>query len=171
LDGDGNPREPHQPKDWMTKWELYIALPLDPPRRGRSICQYLREEAESTGLRVLIDWLFHAYYDGVLTRWVLSREFRRARERIMVVCFEDLMSPERDLQTVAAMLFFLFNDNDGTTIDLERLERGGTGGYNGPHATSHNSATREHLVSAIKKLDEEVFDGEIAWLDSIFPCR
>ena len=35
-------------------WDRYLSYDLDPPRDGRSICQYLAEEPESVGMRAYI---------------------------------------------------------------------------------------------------------------------
>jgi len=38
------------------------------------------------------------------------------------------------------------------------------------HSTTHDPNVRERLIKVIKKIDDEHYGGDIAWLDSVFPC-
>lgn len=125
------------------------------------------DNGEYAAMRTFIDWTFHAYYADILSRWALSREIPFLRERTVVVCFKDMMDDTKDVPAINGMLDFWFN---GTTHKRWRYRKGPASGYNGTHATSHDPKTRERLISIIQKLDDEVFGGEIAWLDSVFPC-
>lgn len=42
--------------------------------------------------------------------------------------------------------------------------------HDGPHSTSHDPVLRQHLKDVIMELDQNFFNGDIAWLDRILPC-
>jgi len=123
-------------------------------------------------MKAYIGWTFGFYYRGILARWALSQELPRLREHTQTVCYERLMDERQDTATLERMYDFLFNGTDHK--HWERGEgtapSGGDGYYTGKHSTSHDPNQRNHLIEIIQKLDEEVFNGEIAWLNRTLPC-
>lgn len=95
------------------------------------------------------------------------------KERTLVVCYEDLLSKERDLETVHRMVDFVFDGRPPTPWNgtapghANRTDTWKTR----KHTTDNKSEERKaQLLNTIKFLDERFYNGEIAWLDSILPC-
>jgi len=156
-----------------TTWSVGLSYELDPPNDGRTICQYMSDTVNSggderVGMRAYMEWVFRHYYTGILSLWALAQQVPHVGERIRTVCYKDLSSSERYHDTVNGALDFLFN---GTT--KHRPWRGappsGTSKA-AAHATSHNLTIHARLLEAIRWLDDEHYDGDIAWLDSVLPC-
>jgi hypothetical protein len=106
-----------------------------------------------------------------MSDWVLAQEFDVLRERTRAVCFQDLESSDRQLvkENVMGILNFLYSNSPPRKWHPKKNVV--LGNYSGGHATSHDTVLREHLVQLIKQLDEEYFNGEIAWAHSVLPCR
>ena len=45
------------------------------------------------------------------------------------------------------------------------------GKYQGGHSTSHDPALRKRLRQLVRELDAEFYNGDIAWLASVWPCQ
>jgi len=177
-------------------WYKSLSYELYPPRNNRSLCQYLVEEDEETGMRAYVDYIFHSQYLTVLTDLALSRtgalrqggggggeggdgvalsplivpELRPLTDRTMTACFEDLSHQNSTivLATIRRVQDFLFNGTNYRPWSgkLELMQSGGGG-----HSTSHDSALRDRLQRIVRQIDETFYDGDIAWLDSsIFSC-
>jgi len=168
--------------DWDRHITSYV---VDPPKAGRSLCQYLADESEEVGMRVYVEWIFHRSYRSFLDRFALSRQVQQANERVLVVRYEDLASsvPCRQQEVVQRMLNFFFNGTvhqhfhdkvsqkavsrelDSSTTTASQLEEVETP-YRGGHSTSHDPVLRDRLKAIIRKLDQDHYDGEISWMNS-----
>jgi len=174
---------------WKANWQHYVAYgKLDPPRGGnnRSLCQYLADESVNAGMKAYIGWVFPVKYRELFTRWAmmfstwskypsLSHQ-ALLRNKTLVVCYEDLTSPSKDLETLQRMFRFWFGDNNHHPYagllaekDIWRSSPGQTE-YRGAHSSARDPQLRKNLKEVIQKLDADFFDGEIAWLHSVFPC-
>lgn len=149
-------------------WQRFVNSPLDPPPNPKhSLCEYMRDVSELTGMRTYIEWVFNVKYSSFLSRWAISREFSHVRDRTVEVCFEDLSSTDKDLESIHKVVDFLHNgDPTANSWMGSREELHDTKG----HSTSKDPAKRERLLNIIKQLDEEIYNGDIAWLDSMLPC-
>lgn len=90
------------------------------------------------------------------------------RERTLTVCYEAMMSPERDEEAINSILDFWFN---GTAT--HKPYNGSLPGhvdYTGGHATTHDEGLRSHLKDVARTVDEKYYNGEIKWVDSALPC-
>lgn len=103
----------------------------------------------------------------------MAQEIGEMKERTLTVCYEDLMSKDRDLETVHSIVDFFFDGAppvawDGTPPGHAKVE----GGYKGGHSTTNDRTQedKENLIQVIKTIDENFYHGEIAWLNSINPC-
>lgn len=83
------------------------------------------------------------------------------------------MSKDRDLETVQKTVSFFFNGTppiawDGIPPGHAKVD----GGYKGGHSTTNDRTEKdkERLLNVIKKVDENYYQGEIAWLNSLNPC-
>lgn len=98
--------------------------------------------------------------------WGLSRELEQARERTLTICYEDLSSKDKDLTTINNVLDFLYNRTEHKPWSGNVANMHNAGG----HSSSKNPVKKRRLLEVIKQLDVDVFNGEIAWLDSTLPC-
>jgi len=101
----------------------------------------------------------------MLRLWVAMQENSAVRERIQIVCFENVT--EAAEATVTRALDFLYNGTDHPPSPLKDSD---TKDHQGKHATSHDPALTQSLMEVVKKIDDEHYGGDIAWLDSVFPC-
>jgi len=120
-------------------------------------------------MRACIDYAFRIWYHDQLSRWALSLQFPEAASRTHVACYEDLVSDNR-YSTVRELLEFYFSNG---TLPYRYIvpSRRETQEYTGGHSTSHDADLRNHLKAVIKELDAKYYNGEIAWLDEIWPCH
>jgi len=172
LDNQGrfSPRLASNELPWKKCWDAFLVYPLDPPRNNRSMCLYMRDEPIEVGMRAYVDWVFHVKYADILSRWALSQTTGLARERTLIVCFEDFVSKEKHEAAKQKTVNFFFNSSTGLTERESEKGRHEVFDYHGPHATSHDPRTRQLLIETIMTIDRTCFNGEIAWLDSILPC-
>jgi len=156
----------------INRWDRFVGYKLDPPRDGRSLCQYLADEAEIVGMRAYLHWVFRVHYFDMFGRWALAQELPDVRDRIQTVCYEDLTSRSRD-QRVEGMIDFLYGGNENHShhmpFDPSGLRPAGAS-YEGGHSTSHEPLVRQHLRDVVAEIDQEYYNGDISWLDSILPC-
>jgi len=164
---------PEKVRDYLGEWEEHLSYELQPPANGRSICQYIAKTQPATGMRAYIDWSMRYYYGPIFAHWAMAKEILEMRERTLTVCYEDLMSQDRDLETVHSIVDFFFNGSapvawDGTPPGHAKVESG----YKGGHSTTNDRTQeeKEELLQLIKEIDELIYHGEIAWLNSIQPC-
>jgi len=179
---------------WKRNWTAYLNYDVavedgtGSSANDRSICQYMADEPEPAGMRAYATWVFKVKYEALLERWALSRIpsapagtsspasssppitpalSKQIQDRTLVVCMEDLAS---DFNWT---LEFFFPSRSSDRI-RENAVPGKTAAagqrYEGRHSTSHDPQVRQRLVEVIRQLDRDYFNGEIAWLDSVFPC-
>jgi len=120
------------------------------------------------GLRAYIDWVFNVKYQGILSTWALLQQAHynhttatSVRDRTLVICYEDLTSPEDGAKTIQKIFEHL---------TLAYGYQAQVAEYSGDHATSHNVTILQQLTDIIAEIDEEYYNGDIAWLDSVLPC-
>jgi len=169
---------------------------LDPPANGRTLCQYVADEPAEIGLRAYIDWAFRVQYLNSLTYFAMSRGLPEVQERTTVVCREDLESERRNVTLMQAQ-HFLYNgtkhrDYDGDpssgssyvatsirarhareNVDSEDSE---DSEEDEPKeetkaAPSMSPERRDEFMRVIRRLDDEYYGGDIAWLQSVIPCK
>ena len=108
LDHMGKPVD--RPMHWMD-WDEYITTyEINPPKRERSLCQYLADVDDVTGMRVYIEWIFHRAYVGSMERYAISQTIQQVRDRVLVIKYEDLANPVSQYNmTNHGILDFLYN--------------------------------------------------------------
>jgi len=102
-----------------------------------------------------------------LAHYALSLKLPEVAERTKVMCYEKLSSAETDQQVIDEAFDFWFNGTDHKKY-VGVLP--GHNEYSGGHSTTHDPAIRGHLIDLVKKLDEEHYNGDIAWINSFLPC-
>lgn len=159
--------------DYLGEWDEHIGYQLRPPRQGRTICQYIARTKVATGMRAYVDWVMRYYYSPIFAHWAMAQQIPEMKERTLTICYEDLMSKDKDLVTVNSMVDFFFNGTapvpwEGTPPGHAKVESG----YKGGHSTTNDRSKeeKERLLQIVKNLDKNVYNGEIAWLNSINPC-
>jgi len=166
CDDDG-----HKGENYTRDWYHYVDYDdIRLERHGRSICKFLEEKPVELAMRAYIEWAFRYHYVGIYSHWALSVELPQVRERTKTICYEDMMNPEKDLQTIESALDFWFNN--GTTPSHAPWTGALPGhvNYTGGHSTPPDPTLRSGLKDLIKQLDAEYYNGEIAWMNSVLPC-
>lgn len=136
-----------------------------------TLCHYLANRTEEEGMRVYIDWVFHAYYERTFNFWALtsSNWCPSIEKRTRTVCFEDLEDESSAAMSREVVAFLTHNAS--SAMSSRRQSSGvDSPAYSGGHATSKNPALRERLLNVVRQIDREHYNGEIAWLDSVLPC-
>lgn len=151
----------------VREWQRGLFSPDLPPYKGRSLCDYLKEVSEEVGMRAYIEFIFRVHYSGPFAHWAMSEELPELAERTRVVCFDDLRTPDRDLETINWMLDFYYNGTDHKEFKGRQPSKSAARG----HQTSHNPALRARLADMVKRIDETYYDGQIAWVHSVLPCQ
>lgn len=97
----------------------------------------------------------------------MAQELEEVRERTLVICFEDLSSPDHDVETISTMLDFWYNGRQ------HRHWNGTPPGHSDPrgHKTSHNPAVRERLKILAQEIDETYYHRQIEWAHKTLPCQ
>jgi len=158
---------------YLGRWDEYLSYDLDPPRLNRTLCQYLQVTGMDPGpqrevmVRAYVDWIMRYYYSGILSHWGLAQQIPEVRNRTLIVCYEDLMSRDTDVQTVRSIVNFFFN---GDPPMAWQGTPPGHVNYTGGHSTNHDERIKEGLVELIKQVDVKYYNEEIAWANSILPC-
>ena len=157
------------------KFTTFIDAVNDHP--AGNLCQYLMDEPVGKGMRAYIDFVFrNDYYSSSLLAWrSLSLQVDWIQERTHVTCFESLMSNRS--AALADLLAFYYPTGVPNTMQVrahtaDRLHMlsSKNGTYHGPHSTNHDAELRENLIRVIHELDNEFYDGQIAFVDSMIPC-
>jgi len=74
LDHYGDPLpEGQNPFANVKRWHRYLKGELDPPRRGRTLCQYLADESERAGMKAYMEYIFNSQYQTLMNNWALVR--------------------------------------------------------------------------------------------------
>jgi len=189
LNSKGKPR-PSKRDAFNPHWAAFLSYDFeyrDPEGKIPSLCRYLSDPQvpELDGMRAYIDYVFNYFYHDIFRRWSLSLIYPKVvAERTKVVCFEDLvsMSPAQISSSsngttqhmttsdiaVQGMLEFLFK-GPVLPIPFNGTDPSEVENTHG-HGTSHDPALRDHLTEIVKQIDATFYDGDIAWLSSIWPC-
>lgn len=133
--------------------------------QNQTICHYMVHADEVGGMRVYLDWVFHAFYDN-LDHWALAHLIPEVQQRTLHVCYEDFLSPDKSQRVIEGLLSFLFNQS---SVEWTGPVSGQTT-YSGGHSTHSDPDQSRRLLQIIHDLDREEFNGEIAWLHSVLPC-
>jgi len=165
-------------------WEYTTAItaPIDPPHNNRSLCVYLANETMVDGLKIYIDWVFNVYYDAI-DEWMTegknnsnnsgSDGTAKATNRLHV-CFDDITSPEHDLDVLDEIKDHFFPMGDVPNYTGKRTagvtKKGVTEAYTGGHSTSHDPTLRAEIRKITEELDRKVFGGELAAFQKRYPC-
>lgn len=161
---------------YLRRWNEYISYELNPqPRANHTLCRYLQNtgrnlENRIVSVRAYVDWVMRYYYSGILSHWALSQQIPEIRQRTLTVCYEHLMSEQSDQQTVQSIVDFFFN---GTVHYKGRWDGVPPGHlqYDGEHSTLTDVGIRDMVLKLIKEVDTKYYNGEIAWANSILPCK
>ena len=178
-------------KGWLLtyNWEKHIAFGNGgihnqslsvPPGQGRNLCNYLQDESEEDGLRVYMEFALHKWYRHVHLARQLAQQSRVGSNRILFVCYEQLVSSpltrETTMRQILDWLYSGHGQNYVTEASTGHLSS--STDYNpesvhyiGGHATDHDPRLRLHLRNTIQLLDERFFESEIAVINKTLQCE
>lgn len=164
----------------MKQVSYKVKVPKGMRRKTLSICRYLAKTTEEVGMRAMLDHYFRFYLSDLLTNFALVRSelFPFLNERTMYVCLEDLSKEKaRAIETLHQWHNFFFNDNrtatdvDGGVPFNNNKSLKGVVSYSGKHGTSHDDDLRTRLLRTLKEIDETYYGGDVAKIQSMWPCQ
>jgi hypothetical protein len=165
-------------KDWDT--DLRIVQRQIAPCNNRSFCQYLAEEEEETGIRMVMDFALSRWYKGVVPYYekAQARMYQTSQQKSLFLCFEDLMDPfkQEDLfHGIASFLFPGLNETKewelpGAMKASIEKQKETHAKYEGGHASSHDPILRERLRNLVEQYDREIFNHTVASSNAVFGC-
>ena len=167
LTPHGNPW--NKTVDDIMHFENYLSGTLgriDPPVRGRSLCQYLADENEEVGVKVYMDWAFKVYYSKVLRHYDFTQSSPERRHKTIFLCFEKLTGNRTELREFLWKAYDLFFPGGGMRIMMKARQAEYTGG----HATDQDPELRSRLQALIEKYDQQYFNLMAAKFQSTFLC-
>lgn len=156
-------------------WEARLTnTAFYPPRNNRSICQYLADESEYDGMRVLMDWLLSTLYGKLIPYYaqLAAREAQSKQHKTLFFCFH-LFSKNTTQQrklyyTIADFLFpgglKRFAEMPNMTTTAIHEARAG-------HATTNDTSNRQRLYRIAQELDETIFHHTTRNVQSLFQCN
>lgn len=147
-------------------WDKEVSMRPNPPRRGRSICQYLDEENEEVGMRTYMDWALTRWYVGIVPYAQAAMARNQEQERTLFVCYEDLVDPQQQEGLYYQLTKFLFPSGIDLPMPVEPPESE----YSGGHATEKDPILRARLSALAERLDADVFHGKVAAANALFGC-
>lgn len=162
-------------KYWDTQHLLYhkrYNIPF-PSRNNRSLCQYLQEESEETGILVTMDIALSRWYKGLIPY------HEKADARTLFLCYEDLVDAFQQEELFYRILQHLFPgiDNVHETFQMPRYmknmlvqQQANHSVYTGGHASTHNVEVQTRLENLVKRFDQELFHDTIAESNAVFSC-
>lgn len=165
------------------RWMRYIDLSSQKTKIYDTLCHCLSNSTEKDGLRIYIDWVFHAFYAKTFQFWALSSSWSSCEsihKRVRAFCFEDLASKQTSASSIESMIDFLTLTESNSTRSLRDVGLDGSlsnetqpekQGYDGGHSTSHNPDLRQRLLRTIQEIDHEYYNDDIKWLHSVLPCK
>jgi hypothetical protein len=183
LTGNGKRYDEVGKPNRTVDWERNVRrsgydLPPYPPRMQRSICQYLAEESSQVGMTVYMAWVLRRWYGGMVTYWEQARrqEERDGFPKTLFVCLEEAGDPGRQEAVFERMIDWFFPSNDGGKgrrryefpEGLRRSEN--AAGYSGGHSTPRIPTERKRLRNLARRLDREIFRGDLAVIQSRYRC-
>lgn len=165
-------------KDWDT--DLQVVTNMIPPRNKRSFCQYLAEEDEEDGVKMVVDFALSRWYKGVVPYYQKAMEATQESNvnKSLFLCFEDLVNPFKQEDLFYEIASFLFPGLNNTQewqlpgqlkASIEK-QKASHGTYEGGHASNHNPTVRQRLRKMVEKYDQEIFNGAVKLSNAIFNC-
>lgn len=156
------------------RWMRYIDLSSQKTKIYDTLCHCLSNSTEEDGLRIYIDWVFHAFYAKTFQFWALSSSSswsscESIEKRVRTYCFEDLAS--KQTSSIESMIDFLTMTDSNSTRRLRDETQPEKQDYDGGHSTSHNKSLRRRLRAKIIAIDHEYYNDDIKWLHSVLPCK
>lgn len=151
-------------------WDRFVSQSTElfetrryPPAGNRSLCLYLGQVPEETGVSVFMSFmLFHAYR-GIVAYIEKSRE-RDAllgQNRTLFVCLEEASDPTQQDQILLQMMDWLFPG--GHHHHPTALAPGG-------HGTSRDPELRPRLLAMVQRLDREILNNRVAAINEYIDC-
>ena len=167
------------------RWMHYIELTYHKTKPYDTLCHCLANSTEIDGMRVYLDWVWHAFYGKTFQFWALSRGWKclSIRKRVKTFCFEDLSSKTTSSASVAEVIGFLTDNITKTNepqlaeevveddVAPEEVDKTGDQEQHKGHATSHDPTLRRRLLEIIQQIDRDDYNNDIAWLHSVLPCK
>ena len=175
LDWNGE-KQWKNPDFFTGRWMKHIDLMSQKSKPYATLCHCLANETEANGMKIYVDWVFHAYYDTMLEFWALSNGWtcQSIQRRVKFFCFEDVTSKTSSSAAVGEMIDFLTDDiKSDAAARSEQLSKkeDSAQAYDGGHSTSRDPTLRQRLLTIVKQIDHEHYNDDIAWLHSILPCQ
>jgi len=149
---------------------IYIGEFAQPLKMNVGVSKVLQlgfGKKNSHSLFAILEWAFRYHYVGMFSHLALAKYLPSLGERVHVMCYDKLESPDHDAEALNGALDFWFN---GTEHAPYAGSLPGHQNYTGGHSTSHDPALRSHLIDVVKQIDEKYYNGEIAWANSWLPC-
>jgi len=160
----------------LFSWEQYLTFSVDefpfPTPAGRSLCRYLADESEQDGLRVYADFALSAFYYGLMPYWkiVQERHAQEGKQRTMLVCFDELSDPSTKINSYFKVVNWLYPNRANSSFHPPSSIVTHSA-YSGGHATDHDPRLRSRLIEILGRLDCELFDNLLAFIEDAFPCE
>jgi hypothetical protein len=173
LDQDGAPRKVNKTFPWTTD----LTIPINASTKTLSLCQYLAETPEDAGMRVYVDWSWHALYAGL----VPYSELARPAQKTLFVCFQQLENPTTQATVIHDMMNWLYpgghkfalappittnTDKDAAADKANANVVANIGG----HATSRDPLVRQRLRALAEQYDHELLGDAAAKATKLFGC-
>jgi hypothetical protein len=169
MDSWGNPVVGYEEN---LNWERYLIrsgydLGGYPPRRGRSICQYLIDETEEDGMKVYIASALSMWYFGLDSYLRIERKRRWKRPRTRFFCLEDASTSDGRRSTFYRMVAWLYPGGHNFSYPEKSHSSKEASG----HANDPNPIPRKRLLELVKRYDREIFNGTIAATNRLLRCN
>lgn len=155
----------HIRKTWRGKIHIGFRPPVP---QNWTLCDFLAKSTEEIGLRAYTEHIFHSQYELFMINWALAQEIPVLNERTKVVCYENLRSDTSS--TMESVFNFLFNGTSPVKSSSLSFETRKLADYTGSHSDSGDTDMYRRLTQIIQQMDKQYYKGDIAWLDSKFPC-
>jgi len=170
LDPFGPPKDRPVGYQWTTnKFPKYLfSFEPDFPVEGRSLCDYLIAAPEADGLRAYVEYVTRERYSPFFAFWTYAQKAPLFKERTSTFCYDELTASNTFTvqNSMERMLDFLYN---GTSHEEWELKDYMTNRH--AHGTSQDHTVRDRLTQMVRKLDQDHYNGDLAWLSSILPCQ
>lgn len=148
----------------------YLNFEPDPPRRNRTICDYIRQESEADGMRAYMLWCLGWWYKGIIPYYEHVKGLRQQDPqeplRSIFVCFEDLTDPSQQEDLFYKIMDWFFPGGHNLKMPHEAMKEE----YHGPHASNPDPEVRQRLRSLVQQLDRDDFNSTYTYMQSLFRC-
>jgi len=154
----------------QTAEQIGVDMGPIPERNNRSICRYLADEDEETGMKVYIAVALTKWYGGVVPYVIMVREMERQGRaaRTMFVCLEDASDPQQEITMFNQMMDWLYPGGHNFDFPLQQVDNAS---YSGSHASDHDPVVRRRLVDLVAQFDHNLFHDTLSAMDSHFSCK